>query len=80
LIFETGAKVKKPTVAAKETTEMAEECLCDSWKVIRLDPITDANQKSDTYWKWIKDQFDERKNFGTDAMMNIKRKKFCYAA
>jgi hypothetical protein len=59
----------------KKRMKWRNECLCDAWKVISLDPVTRVNKKSDTYWKWIKEQFDERKNFGTYATMHMERDK-----
>jgi hypothetical protein len=68
--IENGAKGKRPMpIKHPRWRALEDECLCGAWKVISLDPITSANQNSDTYWKRIKDKFNERKSFGAYASM-----------
>ena len=37
------------------------ECLAEAWKVVCLDPVTGTNQNIETYWAYIKAEFDKRK-------------------
>ncbi|KAE8787720.1 putative methionyl-tRNA synthetase [Hordeum vulgare] len=59
---------KKKRAANRKTTETRvkwtakeDECLAEAWKTISIDPITGANQTTDTYSRKIKTAFDERK-------------------
>ena len=63
----TKGRQKKKKRAARpgelriKWTSKEEECLAEAWKVVCLDPTTGTNQSLETYWDWIKAEFDERK-------------------
>ena len=46
---------------------LEDECLCDAWAAVILDPITGTNQTAGKYYKRIFDQFNERKRYGEYA-------------
>jgi hypothetical protein len=51
-----GGGSRKPKWRSAE-----DECLAEAWKTVSIDPISGANQNSDTYWERVKVAFDERK-------------------
>ncbi|KAE8804793.1 putative methionyl-tRNA synthetase [Hordeum vulgare] len=52
---------RKPAESRIKWTVKEDECLAEAWKSISMDPIIDASQNTDTYWRRIKTMFDERK-------------------
>ncbi|KAE8796288.1 putative methionyl-tRNA synthetase [Hordeum vulgare] len=51
----------KPAEPRVKWTSKEDECLAEAWKTVSINPTTDTNQNSDTYWGRIKTAFDERK-------------------
>ncbi|KAE8778311.1 putative methionyl-tRNA synthetase [Hordeum vulgare] len=51
----------KPAEPRIKWTSKEDECLAEAWRTVNIDPITDANQNTNTYWGRIKRVFDERK-------------------
>ncbi|KAE8794750.1 putative methionyl-tRNA synthetase [Hordeum vulgare] len=51
----------KPAEPRVKWTSKEDECLAEAWKTVNINPITDANQNTDTYRGRIKTVFDEHK-------------------
>jgi hypothetical protein len=54
---------------------LEDECLIEAWKKVSFYPITGANQTGAKYYKCIRDCFNEKKNYGDYATINMNRNK-----
>ncbi|KAK1618628.1 hypothetical protein QYE76_024145 [Lolium multiflorum] len=52
---------------------LEDECLIEAWKQVSFFPITGANQTGTKYYKRILDCFNEKKNYGDYATINMNR-------
>ncbi|KAI4966472.1 hypothetical protein ZWY2020_040835 [Hordeum vulgare] len=57
----TGFDHDPRTPSPAFSTSKQDECLAEAWKTVSIDPITGANQNTDTYSGRIETSFDERK-------------------
>jgi hypothetical protein len=52
---------------------LEDECLIEAWKQVSFCPITGANQTGGKYYKRILDCFNEKKNYGDYATIEMNR-------
>ena len=73
--IDTGNVTKKKGsgIRGPKWKTLEDECLCDAWAAVSLDPITGTNQTAGKYYKRIFDQFNERKRYGEYASIFMSR-------
>ncbi|KAK1603139.1 hypothetical protein QYE76_007874 [Lolium multiflorum] len=75
---ETGASVRRTRKRSAGThgprwRSLEDECLIEAWKQVSFCPITGANQTGGKYYKRILDCFNEKKNYGDYATIEMNR-------
>nr|XP_051210978.1 uncharacterized protein LOC127328417 [Lolium perenne] len=75
---ETGASVRRTRRRSTGTRgprwrSLEDECIIEAWEKVNFCPITGANQTGDKYYKRILDCFNEKKNYGDYATIEMNR-------